>query len=125
MKSFLGSIRHIFPILSKDKAKDRGLPLEQRLRFAIGRNDHERVKFLLTLGADPNCVVLGNEIKPLHIAIESADLKMIDLLLDNGANPLDLITIGPNKAINYSEYARIFNKPHKQKRFDLTKKPNF
>ncbi|KAK4462676.1 hypothetical protein QBC42DRAFT_326720 [Cladorrhinum samala] len=71
---FSWSIRHYLPNSSKSP-----------IHAAISRENQEAVKMLIGAGADPN---QGRDIKitPLQLACELGNLKMVDVLLDVGAD---------------------------------------
>ena len=55
-------------------------------------NSHEKVKFLLGQGADPNTDVDASSTPPpppppLHTAVARGDLELVNLLLEHGADP--------------------------------------
>lgn len=96
---------------------------EERAKYfmllATARKDYKSVKALLELGLDPNYELdsyymkphMRNDI-PLHMALRNNDKKMVQLLLENGADvnfgaaikiPIEYITKKPSKLGNISE----------------------
>lgn len=79
---------------------DRGWPIDERdeddttpLINAVFVGAFEAAMVLLDLGADPNAVSAIYD-NPLHCAISTGNIKMVDLLLKGGATPLYTTSCG-------------------------------
>ncbi len=64
--------------------------------YAAARNGHvEVVKYLLSMGADPNLATTKNAISPLHTAVAHGHPKVVEALLEKpGVNPYQVNVLG-------------------------------
>ncbi len=65
------------------------------LGWAASDGRNEIAEFLITRGADVNQISRAFDLVPLHLAAWADNADMIDLLLDNGANPYAQSNLSP------------------------------
>lgn len=79
-----GNLKEVKTIFKTNNSKDNKWR-ENSLLLAVVGNQYKIAKFLLSQGEDPNAIFRGIT-SPLLAAIEHGNIKMVKLLLANGAN---------------------------------------
>lgn len=64
------------------------LSLNEKFYMSLRVRNHTWTKRLLEEGADPNFVLPSDTRTPLHIAVDYNDIKMAQILVEGGCNPL-------------------------------------
>ncbi len=78
-------------------------------KYALENNSNEIIKFLIGNGADVKGVEeywFWDRISPIFIAASNKNIEIVNLLLDKGASPLDIMPGEINRA-NYLFYESI------------------
>lgn len=76
------------------------------LSIAIENLDYEMVATLLKKGANPNKVYDDLGQTPLHLAVQLQDIKLVKMLVENGAVESDYYSISKHKNISTVELAK-------------------
>jgi ankyrin repeat protein len=73
----------VFAVMLNGQSKN------EQLIEAIQKNEKDKAELLLKAGCDPNYIKIGSpymEVTPLILAVQTQNISMVNLLIDNKAN---------------------------------------